>query len=300
MNLRGIDLNLLVVFISLMEEGRVSRAADRIGMSQPAVSHALNRLRAYFNDPLFVRTPEGMKPTAKALEIAPQLQDALGQIDSILERMESFKPNEAHKAFTIGMSDYSGFVLLPRLLRTFQEQSPGSVLRVRAINRTTGPILLENAEIDLAIGIPADAVSLRRVELFSERWVAICCNSGPYADTTFTTETYAAAPHLNVSTHGEMTHHLDTAFSEMGLTRHVVASISHFLLAPLVIRKSGMVATVAERLALESVASGGLTMKELPFLDVDFRIEMLWHQNAHRSISNRWLRELVVHIASEI
>lgn len=298
MNLRTLDLNLLVVFDTLMREGSVSRTADRIGMSQPAGSHALRRLRAYFHDPLFIRVGTGMQPTPKALEIAPAVRNALSQIDSVLDHGEAFRPDEARRTFSIGMSDYSGFVLLPRLLRMFHEQSPHSILRIRTINQETGPGLLDRAEIDLAVGILVKTSDAHRhAKLFRERWVAISWQDGPYADVQFTAETYAAAPHLNVSTHGATTHHLDGAFVDRGLKRHVVASISHFLLAPQVIEGSTLVATVAERLAKQYALAHRLVVKELPFLDVDFGIEMIWHQHARHIPANVWLRDLVAESA---
>jgi len=301
MNLRTLDLNLLVVFDALMKERGVSRTADRIGLSQPAVSHALQRLRTYFHDPLLVRSSTGMQPTEKALELAPAVRDALRQIESVLDHGEAFRPEEARRTFTIGMSDYSGLVLLPGLLRAFQSRSPDSVLHVRAINRETGPILLDKAEIDLAVGIQAKInPSHRHALLFRDEWVAICCRHGPYADGEISAKRYAAARHLNVSTHGESTHRLDPRFAQLGLRRHVVASTSHFLLAPQLIRESTMIATVARRLAHHFAPMHDLVVKELPFLEADFENQMLWHHFATRVPANRWLRELVSETADGV
>lgn len=294
MNLRTLDLNLLVVFDALMREGGVSRTADRIGLSQPAVSHALQRLRTYFHDPLFVRSSSGMRPTEKALELAPTVRDALTRIESVLDHGQAFEPARASRTFTIGMSDYSGLILLPGLLRAFHEQAPGSVLHVRAINRVTGPIQLDKAEIDLAIGIQGKVSSAhRRAELFRDDWVAICWAHGPHAEGAFTPEGYARAEHLNVSTHGETTHHLDPVFTRLGLRRNIVASTSHFLLAPELIQGSPMIATVARQLAEHYAPRNELAVKELPFLDGEFAIEMLWHHYATLVPANEWLRGVV-------
>lgn len=301
MNLRSVDLNLLVVFDSLMQEGRVSRTADRIGMSQPAVSHALNRLRGHFNDPLFVRTPQGMKPTSLALEIALDVRSALEQIDTVFDRNNDFRPEETQRTFTVGMSDYSGFVLLPSLLRAFQEKSPDSVLLVRGINRNTGPILLDTAEIDIAIGLITPREDRHNAcNLFNERWVAICCETNPLASEPLTLESFASASHLNVSTHGEMTHHLDQLLSDHALRRRVVASIPHFLLAPLVIRQSRMIATVASRLAAHQAEAHGLRTKDLPFPEIDFNIAMVWHHQTNKHAAHRWLRSVVLEVASSV
>lgn len=298
MNLRALDLNLLVVFDALMKEGGVSRTADRIGLSQPAVSHALQRLRTYFHDPLFVRSASGMRPTEKALELAPTVRDALTRIESVLDHGDAFDPAGASRTFTIGMSDYSGLILLPRLLRTFHEQSPDSVLHVRAINRVSGPLQLDKAEIDLVIGIQAKVSSAhRRAELFRDDWVAICWSEGPHAGAEFTAETYARADHLNVSTHGETSHYLDPAFTRLGLRRNIVASTSHFLLVPELIQGSSMIATVGRQLARHFAPTSTLTTKELPFLDDEFAIEMLWHNFATRIPANAWLRDLVLEAA---
>src|SRR5690606_22982031 len=155
MNFHGIDLNLLVAFDALMNERNVTRAATQVGVSQPAMSAALSRLRKCFSDPLFLRSAEGLLPTPRARDLAEPIAQALRQIESTLVKKPEFLPEKATLTLTLGLSDYPAFVLLPSLLQALETTAPGVSLNVHAFNdRDDAVDLLDAGVIDAAIGMP--------------------------------------------------------------------------------------------------------------------------------------------------
>lgn len=200
MNLSSIDLNLLVVFDALMTHRQVTRAGQQLGLSQPATSNALARLRKLLNDDLFVRSAGGLQPTPQALALAKQLQPALGQIQGALSAQESFNPASSDITFRIGMSDYVEFTLLPALLKQVQQVAPEVSFQIRSGDRTQQLNMLDRGELDLLCGLFPEKVSAHRQKrLFAETFVCVCRHDHPWIRGSLSLEEYVAADHLLVS-----------------------------------------------------------------------------------------------------
>ena len=209
MDFHGIDLNLLVAFDALMSEKNVTRAAARVGVSQPAMSAALSRLRKLFGDQLFLRGAQGLLPTPRARDLAEPLSQALSPIESsTVVKKPVFVPEKATFSFTLGLSDYPAFVLLPALLKALRERSPGASLIVHAFNARDHAVdLLHAGTIDAAVGVPpthTDSRILTRPVLRDE-FVTIVSKDNPAARRGMDIKTYLALSHVLVSPEGDLT-----------------------------------------------------------------------------------------------
>lgn len=308
--LSGIDLNLLHVFHSIMIERSVTRAGQSIGLSQSATSNALARLRVLFSDALFVKTPAGMIPTPRAQSLAEPIQVALHQIATAVRPPAAFEPSQSQRTFTLGMTDYVEFTLLPLLVRACAEDAPGITLNIRAVNRDTGLDLLDASTIDIALGyFPTTKSWHANDELFSEHWVCVgCdCNSALPRNGRLTLKQYLKNPHLVVNSRqnnggaevppGDFD---EALFRIYGLRRRVVASIPHFLAAPFVIERTPLLATIEERLAKRHLSHLGLRLFGLPFDVAGFEISQVWHKSRAVDPGHVWLRERIKELAVEV
>jgi len=221
--LSAIDLNLLVAFDALISERHVSRAAQKLGRSQSALSHALARLRDLFQDELFVRSQQSMQATQRALELAMPIRAALDRIDLAIHSNPAFDPAEVKRTFTLGMSDYTAFLFLPRLICHIRRVAPGIKLLVRHANRDEGSRWVLSGEIDLALGnFAKTSTRLHRHVLYEEQLVCVSWQ-GHTALSPPTLDDYLTLPHLLVSINGEPS----------GIVDHVLGiGISNAILAP--------------------------------------------------------------------
>ncbi len=228
----GIDLNLLVVFDAVMAELNVTRAAEKLLMTQPAVSKALNRLRRTFNDDLFIKVPSGVSPTPKALELWEPIRDGLLQIHQALSP-NAFDPATSQQTFTISMADYTAALLLPKFLPILEEMAPGINLRIVPNTNINATSLLEQSEIDLAMGrFFRPSARLRVQEIMRDRYVCIMRQGHPLACKKLTLKQYANAKHLLVSLTGEATGFIDEQLREQGLQRRIMLTVNQFSLVP--------------------------------------------------------------------
>ena len=201
MDLHGIDLNLLVAFDALMAERSVTRAGTRIGRTQPAMSAALSRLRALLGDELFVRGLKGLQPTPRALDLAEPLGRALAEIQRTLAFTQAFDPLTSASSFSLGLSEHSTYVVLPRLLERLATVAPAVTLRVRSFtNRDDAVTLLDGGEIDVAIGVPPTVAAGRILTrpLFEERFVCVLRRDHPSAKARLDLKTFLSLSHLLV------------------------------------------------------------------------------------------------------
>ncbi|CAN1211151.1 LysR family transcriptional regulator [Tumidithrix helvetica PCC 7403] len=299
MNMAGVDLNLLVVFDALMQERNVTRAAMRIGLSQPATSSALARLRHLFDDPLLVKTPSGMQPTPKALQLSEVLRSALWQIQSAMTEPERFLPETSERVFRLGMSDYAEMVFLPKLMQQLSHQAPHLQLQVRATDRQEVLTLLDEDRIDLAIGFhPQQAAWHQKQELFKERFVCVCRQNHPSVRSPLTLETYLAASHLLVSLREDPIGRIDRNLAEQNLQRHIALSIPHFLLTGFILAQTDLLAALPERLARVWMELQPLQVLPLPIPVSGFAVSMLWHTKNQNELGHTWLRSLFGQIAA--
>ncbi|NEP19687.1 MAG: LysR family transcriptional regulator [Leptolyngbya sp. SIO4C1] len=211
MNLYGTDLNLLTVFDALMAERHVTRAGERLGLSQPATSNALARLRQLTRDELFVRSGGRLQPTPTAIALAQQIQPALQQIAAALQREQPFEPATSDRVFTIGMTDYVEFALLPKLLERLQQVASEVKLQIRAGERSQLLALLDSGEADLICGLFPEQIAWHEGQrLFREEFVCVCRQDHPSIGDTLSLEDYLSVSHLLVSIKGDRTGPIDT------------------------------------------------------------------------------------------
>lgn len=293
-NLSRIDLNLLVVFDAVLFEGHVTRAANRLGLTQPAVSHALGRLRTLFGDPLFVKTPRGMAATPLAQEVGPAVRAMLEQVESVLARDRSFDPATSDRCFRIGLSDYSGAVLLPGLVALLAAEAPGVSLIVLNATHATGLPMLEDGEVELIAGcFPEPPPHLREETLFLESFVCARRRRRGGTRGLATLRDYLAGEHLQISTRGSPFGQVDEALAARGASRTVKLTVAHFLLAPPLLRASDLIATEPSRFLSAPGVGDDLTLTKPPFPIPPFTVTQNWHSRHDNDPAHTWLRTLL-------
>lgn len=302
-----IDLNLLRVLDVLFEERGVTRAAARLGMTQSAVSHALARLRESLQDPLFVRTPQGMLPTARAEALAAPLRAALRGVEDALtgaQTKDDFDPQTAKKTFSLSTADYAGFLLLPRLAQKLEREAPFIDLTV--LSATDEPVEhLENGEYDLCVGLKKHAkTGIRIQQILADRFVTIVRKDHPAVSRgrRMTLETFVELNHLLIAPHGwkKRRGFVDDALAELGKKRRVAMVVPHFLVAPHVIAQTDLVLTVAKRVADIFAAPFDLRILEPPIEIEPFELYQLWHERVHEDRAHAWLRRAIAEVAREL
>jgi DNA-binding transcriptional LysR family regulator len=300
-HLANVDLNLLVVFDALAAEGHATRAAERIGLTQPAVSHALNRLRALFNDPLFVRTPRGMVPTPLAQDIAPSVRSILERVEGLLRGGRAFAPAGSTRQFVLGLSDYAAVVLLPRLTARLDREAPGVSLVVRNTSRSVGLPMLEDGTVELIAGnFPESPTHMREELLYEEDFICAGRGDHPDLEEPLDLERYLALRHLQVSLKGDPFGYVDAELRERGLARTVAMTVGHFLMAPLLVSASNLVATEPRRLF--GPLAGRLKLAVVaPPLDIPpFRVVQTWHSRYDQDPGHAWLRGVLQEIGATV
>jgi DNA-binding transcriptional LysR family regulator len=301
MDLVGVDLNLLVVFDALMAERHVTRAGERIGLSQPAVSAALNRLRHLTKDELFIRRADGMQPTRKAQELAIPLRQALMQIQTALEP-QGFDPATAKRTFKLATNDFAAALLLPKLAAKLNQIAPGIDLRLIAADDALGMKLLEEDAVDLAIApFENPPPQFERQHLLEPAGFLCTMRKGhPLVGKPLTLEAFAATPQILISRTGDATGFVDEILAEVGLQRRVAFTVPSFLLAPIVLSQTDYIAVLPRRLVEIFQEIIDLVAYEPPFPQRRFPLGMLWHQRLSKDPGHLWLKNTVVEVASAI
>jgi DNA-binding transcriptional LysR family regulator len=293
MDMAGIDLNLLIVFDALMQERNVTRAGQRVGLSQPATSAALSRLRYLFEDELLVKTSSGMEPTPKALQLAETLRSPLLQIQVALTEQDQFIPETSDRIFRLGMSDYAELVLLPELMQQLSQQAPHIQIQVRATDRQEALSLLDEDHIDLAIGFYPHCASWQQQQvLFEEEFVCVCRQNHAAVQQSLTLEQYLNAAHLLVSLREDRTGRIDQILANQNLQRRIALTIPHFLLAGFILARTDLLAALPKRLAQVWTEFLPLQLLPLPMQVPGFALSMLWHSKNHNEAGHQWLRSL--------
>jgi DNA-binding transcriptional LysR family regulator len=294
MELQDIDLNLLVLFNQLLTERRVSKVAENLGLSQPAVSNSLARLRKLLGDELFLRTPLGMEPTPYAEQLAESVTYALGMIHGALNERSSFDPLSSTRSFTVGMTDIGEIYFLPTLLRLLHAQAPG--VAFSTVRNTTANLKdeLEAGRVDLAIGLlPQLQGGFFQRRLFRQRYVCLFRRGHRLDKKKFTLDDFVAAEHLVVVSAGTGHGKVDELLKRSGIERQVRLTVPHFVSVGHILQASDLVATVPERLAQQLVEPFGLTCVTHPANLPEVAINVFWHAKFHKAPANQWLRTLV-------
>jgi DNA-binding transcriptional LysR family regulator len=284
------DLNLLVVFDAIMQEKTLTRAGQRLGMSQPAVSHALARLRHTLKDELFVRTPDGMCPTPRAERMAKPARAALHELQVTLEADE-FDASEASRSFTVATNNVAARAVIPILVRRMAKLAPSVVLDVRPIGAPNVLDQLDGGEIELALTTLIDGGDrFKCVGLLDDEYAVLLWNMHPMAgQSQMSIEEFAALPHIEVTSTDDDTHFIDDILAENGLARLIAAKLPlHSLVSALV--GSQALAVVPRRVAVDLVAVCPLTTLPLPFPSPRVALSMIWHRRLDNHPAHRWLR----------
>lgn len=299
MELRDIDLNLLVVFKHLLAERSVSRTAQVLDLSQPAVSNALGRLRKLLGDELFLRTPAGMEPTPFAQQLAESVTHALGMIHGALNQRTSFDAATSSRSFVIGMTDIGEIYFLPALMQRLRRDAPGvsiSTVRTTADNLRDE---LESGKVDLAIGLlPQLKGGFFQRRLFNQRYVCLLRKGHALDKRKITLAEFTAAEHLLVISEGTGHGKVDELLRRSGVERKVALTVPHFVAVGHILQSTDLVATVPERLAQRMVEPFSLVAVAHPASLPEVAINVFWHAKFHKSPSNQWLRGVVFELFS--
>jgi DNA-binding transcriptional LysR family regulator len=302
-NFRTLDLNLLRVLDAVMSEGSLTRAASALAMTQPAVSHALRRLREALGEELFVRTAHGMRPTPQAQALWPQVRQALALLRQTLAP-DQFDPRRDAVQLSLAMADATAALLAPPLVEGIEREQARVSLRVLPLTTRDPRQLLEAGEADLAVGSFPEAVTailaqgqdglLRHAALYDTRYVGVMRRGHPLAPTPLTPLTldaYCAAQHLRVSFSGRAQGYVDQALAALGRQRRVVLTVNQFFTAGQVVRRSDLLAVLPE--SFIAAAGSGLVTCELPLALAPVQVGMVWHLRHDAEPAHRWLRERV-------
>jgi DNA-binding transcriptional LysR family regulator len=295
MNWRRLDLNLLVVFDAVMHERSATRAAEKLSMSQPAVSQALGRLRSALGDELFVRTPEGMEPTPQAKRLAPSVRQALVDLRAALESARPFEPQQVERSFVVTVNNYAALVIAPSLAAAVAREAPAVTLDLRPSGTLDIIEWLDRGEVDLALGsLAAPGERFSDMRLLDDRFACVMRKEHPAVNSkgAIVARDFADLSHLEVSSTSEGTRFVDDALAKLGLERRIA------LRAPLlatagILARSDMVAVLAERLARVFAAEVPLQVLPLPVASPSLTVAMLWHRRVEDDAAHRWLRGVV-------
>jgi DNA-binding transcriptional LysR family regulator len=295
MNIADLDLNLLRTFDAIYAESSVSRAALRLDVSQPTVSHALARLRALVRDPLFVRRANGVAPTAKADRLAGAVRQALGILDAAIHEADRYDPRASERTFRLHMTDIGEAVFLPRLMAALAERAPRVRIDVHQLDSGDIVAALESGRIDLALGDMPALSSVERVKLLSERYVVAMRRGHPMARARPSRAALARLDYALVRSHPAIARALDAA----GLTARVRLSIPHFMVLPRILAETDLAVVMPLRLYETFARMGDYAVwrsrVRLPAFDVGVH----WAPRFSGDAGNRWLRETVVALFRE-
>lgn len=293
MRLDRIDLNLFVVFDTVYKERNLTRAAEILCLSQPAVSNALSRLRKTLNDELFIRSSKGMIPTPVAENIIERLRDALLLIEETVNTTEQFDPLEANKTFRVSMSDYAQSLMLPTLMAQLNSLAPNMAIESYYLPRKEQSRALMAGQLDLAIDAPLlQDKQLQHQTLVKSSHVCVLDKNNPASNEPLTMESYLKMQHIHVSSRQRGAGYIDTVLHSLGAERSILLRVAHYLLIPHILKSTELVATVPAALA----AQLKLPTTALPFETQPFELHMYWHKSVEHDPANKWLRELMINL----
>jgi len=299
MNIRGLDLNLLRVFDAVLRDRSVTAAARHLRLTQPAVSNALARLRALFDDALFVRTPSGMDATPYARELSEPVRQALALLESALAHGPGFDPATSTRAFRFYMSDLGQIEFLPPLVERAQRVAPGVRLEAVALEVEDIGDALAAGALDLAVGfLPGLGPPVRRQPLFRDPYVCLMRADHPAVDGKLTRAKFLAASHALVSYKGG--HRvIEEALERAGLARRITLRVPHFTVVPMVLERSDLILTLPSRVARVYQRRGNFKSLPPPVPIPPADVAAHWHERFERDPGSRWLREMVMELFTE-
>ena len=297
---KRLDLNLLVTLETLLVEQNVTRTAERLHLSQPAVSAQLKRLRELFDDPLLIPGQRGMTTTAKALDLLDPLRQALDQVRATLAVHRNFNPAKASLTVVIACTDYVQTTVVQPLAIALRTRAPGVRIALRHLDPPHLEAQMASGQVDLALMTPEHGpASLRSRHLFDERYVLIGRHRHPGLRPGLSVEQFARLDQVIVSLHGgDFSTPVDEGLAALGYKRNVALSAASFLFVPEIVAHSDFIALVPERLVRDR--SETLTIAECPFPVPGFAVSMLWHERNHGHSGQRWVREVITELAGKL
>ena len=298
MNLSKVDLNLFIVFDAIYTEANLTRAGQIVGITQPAVSNALSRLRDTFNDPLFVRTAQGMVPTPMAQNIIGPVRNALALLRVSVQESRTFNPLQASKTFRISMTDLTEAVILPPLFQRLRRQAPGVMIESFLSRRRETTTDLAAGRLDFAVDAPLNTdPQVRHVKLMEDRYVCAMRREHPLSKPRLSLEEYLGLTHIHISSRRNGLGHVDLALGKAGQQRKIALRSQHYLMATQVLQQTDMVMTVPERFARHS----DLYYVPLPVTDVPaVETHLYWHESTDQDPANRWMREQMIELCQAV
>lgn len=299
MNVQDIDLNLLRVFDAVLHEKGVTPAAMRLGLTQPAVSNALARLRKVFGDALFVRTPRGVDATPFARELAEPVRQALALLESALAHGPGFDPATSARAFRFYMSDLGQVEFLPPLVERVQRVATGVRLEAVALDLEHIGDELAAGALDLAVGfLPGLGPPLRRRALFRDPYVCLVRADHPLVAKGLTRRRFLEASHALVTYRGGGHRVIEEALERAGIARRIALRVPHFTVVPMVLERTDLILTLPARVARVYERRGNVRSLTPPVPIPQAEVAVHWHERFDADPGNRWLREQVIELFS--
>lgn len=295
------DLNLLPVFLTLMEERNVTRAAERLGLTQPALSNALTRLRTLLQDPLFIRERYGMQPTPKAQELAPVVAAALASLDGVIQGQQAFDPAQASQLVTLAPNSYVEFVLMPTIVARLRERAPRLRLRLTPFGSDLAETGVISGSTALALGRIVDPPDNIVVQHLTDDGLACVVRADhPSVGDRLSKAQFERLRHVNMLPPGRLRAGLFQALERQGLRRDVAVSVTHFLAIPDMLAVTDYCATLPRLICRRLQADPRLKVVPAPVDLGSFPVEMAWHVRYRADPAHRWLRDLIKEVVDEV
>lgn len=299
--LRRLDLNLLLALDALLHAEEVGLAAERMRLTPSAMSHALRRLRIHFDDPLLIKGKGRMLRTAKAEALAGPLRKALLELEQAVNIEAHFSPATARRHFSIATNDYGDLIILPRLMALLAGQAPGIDLRVSHFDPETSQAPLETGNIELALHHPLQrAAEIHQQLLFKDDYCCAVRKHHPGIESPFDLENYLRMSHLRITARRDRPDPIDQALSRLNRTRRLALTIPNFSSAPMLVATTDLVLSAPRRCIQEWCRILPIESHELPLELPGFSIAMLWHERFQRDPAHQWLREKLRRIAAHM
>ena len=292
MNLKETDLNLFIAFDVIYTEKNLTKAGQVLGITQPAVSNALSRLRELFGDDLFIRTSKGMIPTPVANQIIKDVRSALSLIQNTISETEKFDPSIAEMTFKISIGDSSEYRLLPLLIKELAEIAPKIKVETYLTPRKDAPRELASGTIDFSIDPPVHSdPHLKHEKIYEEDYVMIVRKDHPILSLKeITIEDYLKLSHIHISNRKTGLGHVDMALYRLGLSRDISLRAQHFLVAPYIVEQSDLAITTTKGFAVDR----DLAWRELPFEIEPLILHLYWHEAKDSDPSTKWMKDLML------
>lgn len=292
---RGFDLNLLPVVLAIAEERSVSRAAERLGWSQPKVSIALNKLRAALGDPLFIRGSHGMAPTPRAVALMAPTREIMARVKNEVLASTAFDPATTTRRFTLALSDIGEMTFLPKLLAYLQAHAPGATVRSVTLPPDEIAAGLEAGDIDLAVGYFPDlkARNFFQQRLFTHGFISLLNARHPIKGERISMEDFLRIGHAVISAEGRSQEVFEQLLARHKIERRIVLSTPHFMSIPFIIAATDLLVTVPYAVGESFARIADIRLIQPPLEIPQFDLKQHWHRKYHKDATNMWIRSVL-------